>query len=196
MSRRRLSACVLVAVLHASACGPEPASTSAASEAPDTSETGEPPTTTDTPACGDPPTPTFGYGARSCGGLGFSAARASIAGVDVVVPPPGEDDSIFLDHMTGWRPSTQSRTFEFALDGRSFSPRMVVTGPADVMQGVSGTLTMNYNGDPRPVGEVTADAAGTLEFALTEFGLGLPYTLELTNWPASSCAELRVDLPC
>jgi hypothetical protein len=193
MACRLLSACVVLLALHCSACGPDPGSTG---DSGDSSDTGEPASTGDAPACGVPPTPTFGYGARGCGGLGFTAADASIAGVDVVVPPPGSDDSIFLDHMTGWQPSTQSLSFEFALDGRSSSPRLVVMGPADVMQGVRGTLTLDYNGEPQPVGEVTADAAGNLEFALTQFGTGLPYTLVLTNWPTSSCAELRVELPC
>lgn len=183
-----------LALACASACGPgDPAAT-------DTAEATTDAATTDAPAtCGPAPTPTFGYGARSCGGLGFTAGRVAIGDTVLPEPPPSQDpDAPFSDRLTGWQPASHGLTVEFALDGRSFSPRFVVIGPAATMQGVRGTLTVALNGEAQPVGDVTADADGNLEFALTEFGhgLGLPYTLVLTGWPAESCAELRIELPC
>ncbi len=187
-----------LALACASACGPgDPAATDAADTTAATTTDTSP---TDAPATSDPaPTPTFGYGARSCGGLGFTAARVAIGDTVLPEPPPSQDpDAPFSDRLTGWQPASQGLTVEFALDGRSFSPRFVVIGPAATMQGVRGTLTVDINGEAQPVGDVMADAAGNLEFTLTEFGhgLGLPYTLVLTGWPAGSCDELRIELPC
>lgn len=143
--------------------------------------------------CGQVPVPTFGYGERVCGGLGFSQARVWIGGL--AVARPAEQAEGFLYSVTDWQPTSQGATVEFALDGRSFSPRFVVSGPIRSLLGVHGTITGSFNGELRVVSEATAND-GILEFALTEFGLGIPYTLVLEGWPLSTCEVLRIDLPC
>jgi hypothetical protein len=144
-------------------------------------------------ACGPVPAPAFVHGERSCGGTGFTVARASLGDVEVMAPPQDLEQP-FSFSMTGWRPASHGVTLEFALDGRSDSPRFVVRGPAATMQGVSGVISKADGGEL--VDEATADAEGNLEFALTEFGLGYGYVLVLDGWPASSCDELVIDLPC
>lgn len=143
--------------------------------------------------CGEGTVPTFEYAERVCGGLGFSQAEVSIGGVPVALPPH-ENDGFFYA-LTDWQPTSQGATVGFALDGRSFSPRFVVSGPIRSLLGVHGTITGSFNGELRVVSEATAND-GILEFALTEFGLGIPYTLVLDGWPLSTCEVLRIDLPC